>query len=132
MTVPAKVVDDHNRRTEEVTLKLLGYCRANDWSGYDPYDALNSELLKLAPFLDFRFFRIGLTQLLKRSPVNVRPLLLIKPTQNAKALGIFLKALIKLSAAGLVDDESLIGNVGAAILEARSKAVSYWAWGYSF
>ena len=29
---------------------LLAYCRANDWAGYDPYDALNSELFKALPF----------------------------------------------------------------------------------
>jgi len=27
-------------------LKLLAYCRANDWAGYDPYDALNSGIFK--------------------------------------------------------------------------------------
>jgi hypothetical protein len=29
---------------EAAVLKLLAYCRANDWAGYDPYDALNSRL----------------------------------------------------------------------------------------
>ena len=29
-------------------LKLLGYCRANDWAGYDPYDVLNSGIFKVS------------------------------------------------------------------------------------
>ena len=57
-------------------LDLLAYGRANDWAGYDPYDALNSRLFKLLPFLNFRLARLALTQAVKRSPVNLRPLLL--------------------------------------------------------
>ena len=31
---------------------LLDWCRRRDWAGWDPYDALNSRLLKALPFLD--------------------------------------------------------------------------------
>ena len=62
---------------ESVTQKLLNYCRTNDWAGYDPYDALNSELFKSLRLLDFRIPRLVLTQGLKRSPINLRPLLLV-------------------------------------------------------
>ena len=49
-----------------------------DWRGYDPYDALNSPL---APYLTLgtSFGRRALTQAVKRSPVNLRPLLRIRP-----------------------------------------------------
>jgi hypothetical protein len=57
------------------TFKLLAYCQANDWPGYDPFDALNSETFKALPFLDFKFSRLGLTQLMKSLPLNLRPLL---------------------------------------------------------
>src|SRR5512139_2210165 len=87
-----------------VTLKLLAYCQANDWAGYDPYDALNSKIFETLPFLDFRLFRLGLTQLLKRSPVNFRPLLLIPKTQNPKAIALFLMAFLKLKKLGLLED----------------------------
>ncbi len=59
------------------TLKLLAYCQGNDWPGYDPYDALSSEIFKALPFLDFEFFRLGLTQAMKSPPLNLRPLLFI-------------------------------------------------------
>jgi len=29
-------------------LKLPAYCQANDWAGYDPYDALNSHVCRPA------------------------------------------------------------------------------------
>src|ERR1700676_4458622 len=91
-----------------VTLKLLAYCQANDWSGYDPYDALNSEAFKALPFLDSRIPRLVLTQALKRSPVNIRNLLLIPKTQNPKPIALFLLAFLKLSDLDVVDHEGLI------------------------
>jgi len=29
---------------KDTALKLLAYCKANEWAGYDPYDALNSRV----------------------------------------------------------------------------------------
>ncbi len=114
------------------TLKLLAYCQANDWAGHDPYDALNSRIFKALPFLDSRWPRLVMTQVLKRSPVNVRSLLLIPKTQNSKALSLFLLGLIRLQKAGLLKDESLIDYMAQRLVEMRSPGVPYWAWGYSF
>src|SRR2546422_10746328 len=83
-----------------VALRLLTYCRTNDWAGYDPYDALNSRLLAALPFLDSRLPRLALTQALKRSPINIRRFALIPPTQNPKGIALFLAALIKMERAG--------------------------------
>ena len=66
------------------------YCREREWAGFDPYDALNSELFARTPLAKSRVARLALTQFLKRSPVNFRPLLGIRPHQNPKALGLFL------------------------------------------
>ncbi|HKV61579.1 MAG TPA: hypothetical protein VJO16_06680 [Candidatus Acidoferrum sp.] len=112
--------------------KLLAYCKANDWAGYDPYDALNSKILKMLPVLDSRVPRIVLTQALKRSPVNIRPLLLIGKTQNPKAIGLFLSALLNLEKLGLVDEKDLIGVMIERLVALRSKGLPYWCWGYSF
>jgi hypothetical protein len=130
-----------------VTLKLLAYCQANDWAGYDPYDALNSEIFKALPFLDFKLFRLGLTQLMKRLPFNIRPLLLVPKTQNPKAIALFLTAFLKLKRLGLLEDESLIGLMIEKLINLRSPSTlsnpsnpnnpsnssnNYWCWGYSF
>ena len=80
---------------ETAAQKLFAYCRANDWAGYDPYDALNSRLFKALPVLNSRLPRLVLTQALKRSPINVRRLLQIPKTQNPKAIALFLSALLK-------------------------------------
>src|SRR5512145_1787722 len=100
-----------NCKLETVTRQLFNYCRSNDWAGHDPYDALNSELFKRLPFLDFWLPRLALTQILKRSPVNFRPLLMIPKTQNPKALALFLMALLKMDKLGMMDDKNLIDGL---------------------
>jgi N-acylglucosamine 2-epimerase (GlcNAc 2-epimerase) len=116
---------------ENATWKLLAYCRQNDWAGYDPYDALNSGLFKALPVLDSRIPRLALTQLLKRSPVNIRRLALVPKTQNPKAVALFLRALLKLSGT-IVDGEDLVRYMIERLVALRSSGTSYWAWGYSF
>ncbi len=118
-------------RIENVTLKLLGYCRAEEWSGYDPYDALNSKVLSILPTFNAKWPRLAFTQLLKRSPVNLRPLLQIPKTQNPKALALSLRALIKLRRVGLIDEKALLDELVARIEATRSPS-RYWCWGYSF
>ena len=123
---------DMSNEVQAIILKLLAYCRANDWAGYDPYDALNSRLFGALPFLDSRFPRLVLTQALKRSPVNFRRLLLIPKAENPKAIGLFLSALLKLSALDLPDHENLISLMVDRLIALRSPGVSCWCWGYSF
>ena len=117
---------------QRVTLTLLEYCRTNEWSGYDPYDALNSPLFRTVPILDSRLPRLVLTQLLKRSPINIRPLFNVPKTQNPKALGLFLTALLKLSRLGILEERREITDMIDRILRSRSTGIKYWCWGYSF
>jgi len=117
---------------ETVTLKLFEYCRANNWAGHDPYDALNSELFKRLPFLDFWLPRLALTQLLKKSPINFRLLLMIPKTQNPKALALFLMAFLKLPENGQLEQGKSIDMMVESIINLRSPDTPYWCWGYSF
>lgn len=118
-------------RIEDATLKLFAYCRREEWSGYDPYDALNSKLLARLPIIDAKWPRIFLTQLLKRSPINLRPVLQIPKTENPKTLALSLLAVIKLGQLGLIDEKALIGNLVSRVEATRSSS-QYWCWGYSF
>jgi hypothetical protein len=130
MATSHPVVADHEIKI--AALKLLDYCRANDWAGYDPYDALNSGIFKALPFLNFRLPRLVLTQALKRSPVNIRPLALVPKTQNPKAIGLFLSAFVNLSKVGIADREGLVELMIERLAALRSAGVPYWCWGYSF
>lgn len=129
---------EHFKTSENIrvaTQKLLVYCRANQWAGYDPYDALNSRLFAAVPMLDRRIPRLVLTQALKRLPVNVRPLLAISKTQNPKGLALFLSAFIKLRRMGLEDQpelQELIAFMIERLGALRPAGVAYSCWGYSF
>src|ERR1017187_849033 len=117
---------------ETALVKLLAYCRTNDWAGYDPYDALNSKVFRALPFLNSRLPRLVLTQALKRSPINIRQLLLIPKTQNPKAIALFLSALLKLDGIGHTDSNATVGLMIERLIALRSQGVPYWCWGYSF
>jgi len=120
------------KMAREVTVQLLNYCRAHDWAGHDPYDALNSRLFNALPFLQFTLPRLVFTQVLKRSPVNLRPLLLVPRTQNPKGLSLFVAALLKLQRAGLLSDHSMTVDLADRLLELRSEKMQYACWGYNF
>lgn len=112
--------------------KLLEYCRSRDWSGYDPYDALNSRLFRILPFLDFRLARLALTQAVKRSPLNLRPLLGIPRSANPKGLALFLAASVRLEKSGVKNAAGLPALLAARLLEARSPGRAEACWGYNF
>ncbi|MFL6529910.1 MAG: hypothetical protein ACJ8KX_05530, partial [Chthoniobacterales bacterium] len=116
---------------DEVVCKHLDYCRSHAWAGYDPYDALNSPIFSAVPFLDAKLPRLIATQLLKRSPLNVRSLLRIPPTRNPKALGLFIMAVLKLERAGLADP-GIAKELATFVGESRSSDHRHWSWGYSF
>jgi len=73
-----------------------------------------------------------MTQLLKRSPVNLRGLLAIPKTQNPKALALFLSSFLKMTAEELPDREELVRVMIQLIAAKRSAGSDYWCWGYSF
>jgi hypothetical protein len=112
--------------------KLLAYCCANDFAGYDPYDALNSKLFMAIRLLHSRFPRLVLTQALKRSPINIRRLLQVPTTQNPKAIALFLSAALKAPELGSCGTGDLVASLTERLVALRSPDSPYWCWGYSF
>jgi hypothetical protein len=117
---------------ETAIRKLLTYCEAKEWAGYDPYDALNSNVFTALPFLNSRVPRLVFTQVLKRSPINIRRLIGVPKTQNSKAIALFLAAFLKLSRCGMPHQEERAGLMIERLIALRSQFVPYWCWGYSF
>ncbi|MEN8265210.1 MAG: hypothetical protein ABFR82_17325 [Nitrospirota bacterium] len=117
---------------KSLLILLLDYCRKNDWAGFDPYDALNSRVFAITPFSKSRICRIGFTQIMKRLPFNLRPLILVSKEQNPKAIALFLMAFLKLSKLGLMDNEGMIKLMLERLEALRSQNTPYWCWGYSF
>lgn len=119
-------------RLTAATLKLFSYCQSRNWAGIDPYDAVNSKIFEALPILDRRIPRLIFTQALKRSVINFRGLLLVPPTQNPKALGLFLISALKLSKLGLLNGSDPAGYIVSDLKSLRAANSKYWCWGYSF
>jgi hypothetical protein len=110
--------------------KLESYINDNEFSGYDPYDTLNSYI----PFKYFgKWVPILAIQLQKRNPFNIRKILGIKRAINPKAIGLLLKAnciLYKLS-----NDEKYRNSSKILfdwLKNNYSKGYSGYCWGYNF
>src|SRR5258705_7855293 len=88
-----------NDDCEQAVSSLLRYCRSETWAGYDPYDGLNSRLAQSFPF-NHKFTRTALTQLVKRSPFNLHPILGIKKELNPKGVAGGARPLIPAGATG--------------------------------
>lgn len=80
---------DPRPQVETSLRKLDAWIEAQGFQGWDPYDALNSSLLKWWGNRP-RVLGIALTQLLRRCPVNLRPLLRVPKGYNPKGMGLFL------------------------------------------
>ena len=114
------------------TIQLLDYCKKNNWAGFDPYDALNSRVFGALPFLNNKLCRLVLTQGMKRSPVNLRPLFQVPKEQNPKALGLFVSALIRLQGINCFDATPDIPALIKRLIELRSPNQPNYCWGYHF
>ncbi|HVW77721.1 MAG TPA: hypothetical protein VHB45_08915 [Alloacidobacterium sp.] len=118
---------------EEIFRLLLEYCRIRNWSGYDPYDALNSKVFAALPLSRSKIAGVALTQIVKRSPVNLRKLLNVAPTPNAKGLALGLSAVLKaFGRENIGQSRHLIDPLIQGIIALRSANIKYWCWGYSF
>lgn len=113
--------------------ELLQWCRARDFAGYDPFDALNSRLFQSTPFKHSRTARLLWTQALKRSPLNLRSLALVPPQKNSKGLALFaLAALANYRRLKTAQAEMLARDLLSQLSQARIQNFSGAAWGYNF
>jgi len=112
--------------------QVLSYCESADYVGYDPYDALNSPLIRRIGARS-KVLQIAATHMVRRSPVNLRPLLGIQKGHNPKAIGLFLWGYSKLYA--LTREVRYLERVDYLLdlLERlRSSGYSGNCWGYNF
>ena len=126
---------------EDSFARLRNYCEAEGYKGWDPYDGLNSAIFQATPFKHWDLARLVLIQLCKRSPVNLRPLLLVPKQHNAKGVGLFLNGYCNLSRLAEQGDtrfgtpEQLRGKVdelAQLLLTLQSPGYSGACWGYNF
>lgn len=123
--------------------QLLDYCRKEGWVGYDPYDGLNSPLARLIPRRG-KWLRVALTQIVRRSPINLRPILGIKKGLNPKGASLAASAVMLMAdlyGCALPDDLNQRDESGLrgdfaflmrSLESSRSPGFEEACWGYNF
>jgi len=89
--------------TDTLLVDTLQYARQRDYVGWDLYDGESSRLLRRVP-VDNRWLNLAVQQLVRRSPINLRPLLRVE--QRRSYLGAALFALANFGAAATTGEES--------------------------
>jgi len=117
---------------ENIISKLEYHMRANDFKGYDPYDALNSPILRTLTFNN-RFLGIIYLQFVKKCPFNLRPVLLVKKGINPKGFGLLISAYVgKYKLSGNNTDIEEAKSFAEWLIQNYSKGYSGYCWGYNF
>jgi hypothetical protein len=115
--------------------KLNQYILRESYAGYDPYDALLSPLFSLPIFRSWRLPRFAGQQIVKRLPVNVRPLLGIRKHCNPVSYALCLQGYTYLASA-LPDRKDVYQKEAQFCLDEikrlQTKGYSGACWGYDF
>jgi hypothetical protein len=70
---------------------VLAYARRRDYAGPDYGDGMSSELLQALPVQN-KWLNIIVQEIVKRAPINVRPLFLVDTRRNYKGTALFVMA----------------------------------------
>ena len=113
--------------------QLFSWCRQHDFRGHDPFDALNSRVFQATPFANSRNARLLWTQLVKRSPADLRGIARVPRERNAKGIALF--ALAGLATYRRLKTDAAaeeVKNLLSILLSMRVEGFSGAAWGYNF
>ena len=124
------MIQDEIQRAHQ---ELWQWCRAQDFAGYDPYDALNSRLFQATSLKHSRTARLVWTQFHKRSPINFRRFVRAPPERNSKGIALFaLAALSDYRRTGTKETEIESRELLEDLMSMGLKGFKGAAWGYNF
>ena len=113
--------------------ELFSWCREHDFAGHDPFDALNSRVFQSTPLSQSRNARFIWTQLVKRSPADLRALAQVPPERNAKGIALFaLAQLANYRRVKTEESEKQVRSFLAGLLSMKIEGYSGACWGYNF
>ena len=132
-TIESRLLDvNMNLEIATSVKRLEKYVSSQKYSGYDPYDALNSEKLNN---INLKFLRVFFTQLFVYSPINSRLFFNVNQGINAKALGLFLSSYCNLFKIGFINHnsfENISSKLVNLLLNNASLDFSGYCWGFNF
>lgn len=121
-----------DREHIETSLQALdAWLRANHYKGYEPFDGLNSFLRPLT--MGTKFGRQALVQLVKRSPMNLRPWIGIHPATSTKGMGFLARGYLRWSS--VAADATMMQQAAECLAWLRENSSSGYSgpcWGNHF
>ncbi len=112
---------------------LFAWCRQHNFSGHDPFDALNSKIFQVTPFKNSAAARLLWTQTVKRSPLNLRGVALVQLGKNSKGIALFsLAALATYRRTRTREAEAEARELLQQLISLRLETGHGIAWGYNF
>ncbi len=109
---------------------VLQYAEANDYKGYNKYDALDSKFLWFFSFGN-KFLRLLYSQIVMRAPINIRPLFFVPKTRNPKGIALFAMAYMnRYKVSGNTNDIAQAESLLDWLLQNPSKTEWGMCWGY--
>lgn len=124
-----------NISIKESIKQLQCYIENENYSGYDPYDALKSPLFNIPILSSNKLLRFGIQQIVKRSLINLRPILKISKGHNPVTLGLCVQAYGYLSQLYIERKEEYMLKAENLINELENLIASGYSgacWGYDF
>lgn len=113
--------------------KLKTYCENEKYSGWDPFDGLNSKIFQFLPFKYSRICRILWIQFFKQSPINLRKILLVEKGLNPQGLGLFISGYCHLFSVDPKEEyKEIIYKLADKVIALRLEGWSGNCWGYNF
>jgi hypothetical protein len=112
--------------------RLEKYVRTHNYSGFDPYDSLNSNKIKS---LKNAYIKLIATQIFVYSPVNFRKFFKTTPRKSPKALGLFLQAYCNLLKAKIIEKDEfdlITHEITDFLIKNHSTGYSGYCWGLLF
>jgi len=124
-------MDEANERIEESLKKVERWVEEHDYKGYEPFDGLSSLLRPLT--LRNLFLERILQQLVRQSPINLRPFLGVKPQESTKGRGYMVWGYLKMLR--LTRDEKYKDKAIKCLewlIENKAPGYSKYSWGNHF
>ncbi len=113
--------------------QLFSWCREHDFAGHDPFDALNSRLFRSTPLARSRNARFIWTQVVKRSPADLRTLARVPAQRNAKGIALFALAEISHYRRARIDEaKEQVRGFLSQLLSMKLDGYAGACWGYNF
>lgn len=118
-------------------IRLESYCSENKYRGFDPYDALKSPLFKTTFLKSNKLIRFATQQIVKRFPLNLRPVLGVPKGYNPVTLGLFIQGYSYLSKLNMdpITQTYCYDKIEILLNELESMVPSGYhgaCWGYDF